>query len=366
MTRIDSAPQQSKEYIKVLQGTLLAVLSGIVVQGCSRVDSGVASGIPTSPSFSMDPRQTIATKQAEKTGIAPKIIFQEAAPEEPIVTIMGPDTAATKSAGEEEVPISIILDGPTEEATQSQKPTLTVSFDGPTTMQPGETLQQSNPEQPPVEFSTLEPERLKDIIKKVEKGPADDEIYENGRRVEVYSAPLKNGLSLIHVKESVGSHWDAAQSNVIFYDKNNQYVAYNTVQFGKRTLNDGTQEIRFGKGKSSAIIRNAYVTQDPSGVSVLLTTRNIDESLDILSRSRYVSIKNSREEMDPVTFQRTANIGGYVANTIGFLREWEWQLDESGGNRVYSVGRQSDGKFRRESIGDPVEINPSDNMGMQL
>ena len=211
------------------------------------------------------------------------------------------------------------------------------------------------------DFPSFEPERLKDVVKNVEKGPADDEIIEQGRMVQIYSAPLKNGMTLVLVKERITKEWDGKQSTVAFYDSAQQYVAYNTVTFGKRFLPDGTQELRFGKGKPSAIVRNAYLASDPSRVSVLLSSREVDDSIDFLTRNGGLSVYQHREETDPVTNQKTVNIGASVISKTIFMNELEWLLDQSSKEHIYSLDLQSNGKFKKSSE-SVVEINPTKNL----
>ncbi len=360
MSQTEKSPISSKEYIKVLKGTLLAALAGITVQGCSRVDGDAATSLPTAPSVEMN---VPTPKKAAEGGFVPKITFTEAAPEEPIVTIggMAAGEQTTSASESENIPITIILDGPVQ-------PEQNQGLDTPPLTQQGEptasipvlpTEQQI--QAPSQEFSSLEPERLKDVAKKLEQGTADDEIIEQGRKVQVYSTRLNNGMSFVLVKENVDKKWDSKQSSVVFYDKAAQYVAYNTVKFGTRYLNDGTQELRFGKGKSSAIIRNAYMTPDPSGVSVLLSSREIKDSVDFLTGNKSISIYQQREETNPITLQQTMNIGGYVDKPIEFMREWDWLLDQSSGKHIYSLDRQFDGTFK-EGSKSSVEINPTHNL----
>ncbi len=360
MSQSEKSPVISSEYIKVLKGTLLAALAGMTVQGCSRVDGNGAAPLPTGPDVEMN---LPTPKKAAEGSFVPKIVVTEVALGEPIVTIGGSNAEeGSKNASEsEEVPILIIIDE-TEQPKQNQE------LNVPPTGQPGEptasipvlpTEQQI--QVPSQEFSSLEPERLKDVAKKMEQGVADDEIIEQGRTVQVYSTKLNNGMSFVLVKENVDKQWDGKQSSVVFYDKAAQYVAYNTVKFGTRYLNDGTQELRFGKGKSSAIIRNAYMTPDPSGVSVLLSSREVKDSVDFLTGNKSISIYQQREETDPVTYQQTINIGGYVDRPTDFMREWDWLLDQSSGKHIYSIDLQPDGTFK-EGSKSSVEINPTHNL----
>lgn len=314
------------------------MLAGITVQGCQRADSvGASQIVPTSPK--------IETTQQANTQ-----------------SDIGSSSEASSS---EMVPVSIIIDGeenPSATSTASAKPSLTVYFDAPIASPIEQATQSTEMPSQNVEAMPLQPETIKDIVKKIEKGTPDDEIIEDGRTVQMYSTPLKNGMSLILAKETIQKNWNEDQSNVVFYDRGTEYVAYNTVQFARRYIDGNAAELRFGKGRSSAIIRNAYMTPDPSQVSVLLTSRHLDDSLDYLARNKTISLYQQSEGTDPVTLQRVINSGGRVLDTTGFLREWEWLLDQEQGNYVYSIGRQSDGRFKRESVGDPVEINPSSNI----
>ncbi len=336
MLKTEKGPIQSQQYIKVLKGALLAALTGVTIQGCTRTDG--SAPLPTGASI-----ETVTPAIREEGGkLSPQVIVTESELGDPIVTI-GEKDSTKKSTTPEEVSVSIVLDGDEQPSLEKQSP--------------------SNSGSQGTEFSSLEPERLKDVIKSMEKNEADDAIVEDGRTVQIYSTKLKNGTTFINVKETVQHDWDSMQSNVVFYDKGARYVAYNTVQFGTHYLGeDMKQELRFGKGKTSAIVRNAYVTSDPSKVSVLLSSRRVDDSLGFLTRNGDVSIIHQREENDPITSQRTTNIGGYVESTNDFLHEWEWLLDQSKSNHVYGVGYQSNGRFTRESIGDPLEINPSGNI----
>lgn len=356
MKTFDTLRTQPKEYYKALKGTLLAVLTGVTVQGCTRVGSEASSIIPTSPAI-----ETNQTEAQSKTGIVPRIIIKEGAPEEPIITIMGPEPSASSSAQQEEVPVTILIDGPAEMPSPPDG-SLSLSENQTTpeaTVSEGST---PHPDIPDEVFTSLEPEKLSQTIKRIERGIADDEISENGRQVEIYSSPLKNGMSVVLVKETIQKYWPETQSSVVFNDEGTFYVAYNTVKFGTRMRGDGIQELRFGKDKSSAIVRNAYVTTDPSKVSVLLSTRRVDDSWQFLANNGALSIYQNREETDPVTLQKTINIGGYVVDQQKWMREREYLLDQSESNRIYSIGRQSDGRFRRESLGDPLEINPTKNL----
>lgn len=364
MSMFDIFRLQHKEYFKPIKGTLLAIVAGTTVQACTRVGSEASTGLPTGPAIE-------TTRSAVKAdgGVVPKIIIKEGAPEEPVITIMGPEPQGTPSA-QQEVPVTITLDGPTQSPTQEQSK-FTTPFDEPAGLpnknpstQPATESQGSSPH-PEISddaFVSLEPEKLANVIKKIEQGSADDEISENGRHVEIYSSPLKNGMSVVLVKETIQKNWPEMQSSVVFYDENVRYVAYNTVQFGTHARPDGVQELRFGKGKSSAVVRNAYVTLDPSNVSVLLSTRRLDDSWGFLANKGAVSIYQNREEINPVTLQKTINVGAYVVDPQKWMSEQEWLLDQAESNHIYSVGRQSDGHFRRESIGDPLEINPSKNL----
>ncbi|MEK7648308.1 MAG: hypothetical protein AAB400_00130 [Patescibacteria group bacterium] len=361
MSKTEQGPSSSREYIKVLKGTFLAALTGLTVQGCSRVDGNTSVPLPTGPAI--ETKQPVQNT-SESGGFVPNIIVTEAEPEAPVITIGGSAASKETIGPSEEVPITIILDGgePMPTSTpQSENPALTVSFDG-TTTSPIET-QASVSAVPALqaEFSSLEPERLKDVAKKIEQGTADDEIVENGRIVQIYSTKLKNAMSLVLVKETVDKQWDGTQSSVVFYDKTNGYVAYNTVAFGKRYLGNDAYELRFGKGKSSAIVRNAYVTPDVSGVSVLLSSREVEDSVNFLTRNKSISIYQQRQETDPVTDQRTVNIGGYVEKQNEFMREWEWLLDQSSGKHIYSLDVQPDGTFK-EASKSSVEVNPTKNL----
>ena len=350
-----------KEYMRVIKGTLLAVLAGLTVQGCKRVGDG--EGVAPLPTGAqIDTRQQAAGKT--EGGLVPKIIVTEAAPEEPIVTILGP-SSTEKASGSEPVSVSITLDGGEQTLSsppQSERPPLTISFDGPTDspIQAGDATASGMPTQQE-DFPSFEPERLKDVAKNAEKGPADDEIIEQGRTVQIYSAPLKNGMTLVLVKEHITKEWDGKQSTVAFHDSEYDYVAYNTVVFGKRFLPNGTQELRFGKGKPSAIVRNAYLASDPSRVSVLLSSREVDDSIDFLTRNGGLSVYQHREETDPVTNQKTVNIGASVISKTIFMNELEWLLDQSSKEHIYSLDLQSNGKFKKSSE-SVVEINPTKNL----
>ena len=127
----ERGPIPQKEYMRVIKGTLLAVLAGLTVQGCKRVGDG--EGVAPLPTGAqIDARQQ--TTGNTEGGLVPKIIVTETAPEEPIITIMGP-SSTEKASDSEPVTVSITLDDGKQTPSsppQSEQPPLTISFDGPT------------------------------------------------------------------------------------------------------------------------------------------------------------------------------------------------------------------------------------------
>lgn len=333
--QIEQSPLTTPEiYIKRIKGTLLAGFAATSIQACGP-ESRIATPDTTFGS-------TTATDQKENRGqMNPNITIVE---EElnPIITIgVATDTVSK-----------------TEEATKSEKPTLTVRWGDE---MPGQASVSAElfPRPTPVTIETpRDIKTLKERIEELEKTIPDERIEENGRTIEVFHTPE----GIIDVKQTIAKTWNGNSASVLFYDTMKNYLAQNGVSFTQRAHYEigsehPIQELKFDKGKSTAVVRSIYVSYDPSKVRILTVPYDLENSLYNLSGQDIIDIVQKRDDVQEHTGRRIGNIGAYVMDTNAFLQRF-FELSSYINDRgAYLIGYQKDKKFRTERNGDPSEID---------